>query len=183
MFAKLQELYEAIDNATGQIIQTHSHEYRCHAGCSDCCHAAFDVSLVEGYYILQSFRELPRKTRRIALKNADRAMKEWNQMIADRADLATVRIRCPLLSDDKRCITYMARPVNCRTYGVPTEIAGTGHVCQLSGFQPGTTYPTIRLDVIQDQLQAISTEINRDMGRKRWPVAAILLSERPQQGG
>ena len=178
MFTKLKELYDAIDKATAQIAQTHQKEFRCSPGCSDCCHAAFDVSLVEGYYILQNFRELPRKVRRIALKNADRAMKAWNRMLTDRAEIAKVRIRCPLLADDDRCMTYKARPVNCRTYGVPTEIAGTGYVCQLSGFQTGNTYPTVRLDIIQKQLQEISTDINKEMGIKRWPVAAILLSEK-----
>ncbi len=178
MFTKLIELYDAIDKTTAKIAHAHQEEFRCSPGCSDCCHAAFDVSLVEGYFILQNFRELPRKIRRIALKNAARAMREWNRMLADQTDIAKVRIRCPLLNENDRCMTYNARPVNCRTYGVPTEIAGTGHVCQHSGFQTGITYPTVRLDIIQKQLREISTSINREMGIKRWPVAAILLSEK-----
>ncbi len=177
MFSRLQALYDTIDSTAAQIASDFSREVKCKKGCSDCCHAAFDVSLIEAYYILNSFRGLPRKVRRQAMKNAGRAMKEWEQMVKEQLEISTTRIRCPLLDGNDTCIIYEARPVNCRTYGVPTEIKGEGHVCRLSGFKPGMSYPTIKLLSVQKELLAISEGINPQEGKKRWPVAAVLLSE------
>ncbi len=177
MFTRIQALYDTIDITVAQIHRNFPSEVKCRKGCSDCCHAAFDASLIEAYYILHRFRALPRKARRQALKNAARAMKEWEKMMRDQTDISTARIRCPLLDHNDACIIYEARPVNCRTYGVPTEINGKGHVCQLSGFKPGISYPTIKLQSVQQELLAMSEGINPEKGKKRWPVAAVLLSE------
>ncbi len=178
MFTRLEDLYKSIDKATAQIASTHKAAIKCHKGCADCCHAAFDVSLIEAYYLLQAFRQLPRKVRRQALKEAEKAQKQWEEMLNHQSDISRTRIRCPLLDKDDTCTVYSARPVNCRTYGVPTEIQGKGHVCILSGFQQGVSYPTIKLDQIQQVLLDLSTEMNPKMGQKRWPVASILLSEK-----
>ncbi len=177
MFTRLEALYSTIDETTRHIAATHGSEIKCSKGCADCCHASFDVSLIEGHYILKAFRDLPRNIRRPALKNAEKAMRQWKKMIDDKLDVSRVRIRCPLLGQDNTCIIYDARPVNCRTYGVPTEIHGHGHVCRLSGFEPGKSYPTVKLDQIQNMLLSLSAEINRDMSSRRWPIAAVLLSD------
>ncbi len=177
MFTRLQALYDTIDRTASQIAGEYPKEVKCKKGCSDCCHAAFDVSLVEGYYLLSVFRTLPRKLRRKALKNAQKVMKEWDEMIKKQLDISRIRIRCPLLDDNDTCIAYAARPVNCRTYGVPTEIDGKGHVCRLSSFNPGVSYPTIKLAPVQKELYLMSESINPKLCKKRWPVAAVLLSE------
>jgi len=67
--------------------------------------------------------------------------------------------------------------VNCRTYGVPTEIDGKGQVCGLSRFQTGKTYPTVKLNQIQQVLLDLSRDVSTEMAGRRWPVASILLAD------
>ena len=109
------------------------------------------------------------------MKKAKQAEKRWKKALKAREDLSLIRITCPLLSPDDQCLLYDVRPVNCRTYGAPTEINGKGHVCSLSGFAPGRTYPTIRLHLIQDSLLKLSVDINAQIAINRWPIASILL--------
>ena len=169
------ELMEQIDNAVSAVARQFPDEFRCRKGCSDCCHAAFDISLAESVLIMEHFHLLGRKTRRDILKRAEQAEKRWQQALNAGEDLSLIRIPCPLLSPDDQCLLYDVRPVNCRTYGAPTEIEGKGHVCALSGFASGRTYPTVRLHIIQKNLLELSMEINPQIAVNRWPVASVLL--------
>jgi len=166
---------EQIDNAVSAVEAQFPNEFRCKKGCSDCCHAAFDISLAESVLIMEHFQLLGRKTRRDILKKAKHAKRRWEDAINARKDLSVTRIACPLLSPDDQCLLYDVRPVNCRTYGAPTEIEGKGHVCSLSGFAHGRTYPTIRLHLIQESLLKLSLKINAQIAMNRWPIANVLL--------
>ena len=48
-----------------------------------------------------------------------------------------------------------------RPYGIPTSIAGQGHVCGSSGFDRGGQYPTLQLDRVQNALMDMSLAIER----------------------
>ncbi len=169
------ELLKQVDGAVAAVAAQFPREFKCKKGCSDCCHAAFDISLAEGMLLQEHFKLLGRKTRRDILKRARRAEKRWNSAIKEGEDLSRLRIACPLLSPDDQCLLYEVRPVNCRTYGAPTEIDGKGHVCSISGFKPGKTYPTVRLHLIQERLLEISKGIDPQAAHRRWPVASVLL--------
>jgi Fe-S-cluster containining protein len=176
MHNAIQDLFAAAAEAVAAIKRDFSREVRCRKGCTDCCHAVFDISLAEARHLRQHFDTLARRERRGALARASRALAAWNALAAGQTDISTARIRCPLLTDQGVCICYEARPVNCRTYGVPTAIRGAGHVCGQSGFEPGRTYTTINLSPIQDRLLALSIELGGEkLGSMRWPVAAVLL--------
>ncbi len=177
MEKELKRLFAQIDNAFKSVAMEYPKEFRCRKGCSDCCNAAFDISLAEAHLIRKKFRILGRKTRRQILKRAKTAQKAWQKAQEQNLDISTLRIPCPLLSRDEECLLYEIRPVNCRTYGVPTEINGKGHVCSLSAFEPGVKYPTIRLHIIQKELLRISQDIDPKLAEKRWPISSILLEE------
>ena len=89
-------------------------------------------------------------------------------------EMATKRIRCPLLNADEKCELYADRPITCRLYGVPTVIGDKAHTCGLSGFEQGKSYPTIRLDTIQNKLYELSSELAAEIG-SRYPKLAELL--------
>jgi Fe-S-cluster containining protein len=147
----------------------------CKEGCSDCCHALFDLSLVEAMYVNRAFAEaFPHGTQRSAIlsraSEADRALtrikrdmfraeKDGEAPLAIMGRAAQIKQRCPLLDDDNRCCLYERRPVTCRIYGVPAAIAGRGHVCGFSGFEKGKAYPTVHLDKIQARLDHLSRDI------------------------
>ncbi len=178
MEKELRQLFYQIDNAVKTISSRFPEEFKCRKGCSDCCNAAFDISLAEARLLKKNFLILGRKTRKQILKRAKAAQKIWEETIVKRPEnISTTRIPCPLLGKDEECLLYEVRPVNCRTYGVPTEINGSGHVCSFSGFQSGKSYPTIRLNIIQDELLKISRQVDPQLAEKRWPISAILLGE------
>ena len=176
MFKDLENLYESADRTIADVQKLYGKEVRCRKGCTDCCHAVFDVSLIEALYIRQHFDSLSRKQRRAALNIAKKALKSWNELVTTKADLSLARIRCPLLTDNGECVCYKARPINCRTYGIPAVIGDKSYVCGLSGFEKGKTYPALNLEPLQKRLYELSVALkDEDLGRRRWPIAAVLL--------
>ncbi len=175
---RLKILFDEIDQAVSRLVKLYPAEIRCRKGCADCCHAVFDVSLAEAVALQQAFLELPRKKRRQATLQAEKAMKEWNTLkkeIRKPSDISNTRIRCPLLDSDNSCMLYIWRPVNCRTYGAPLEIQGRSVACGLCRFQEGKRYETIRMELIHQRLHELSLSMDRIIGDRRWPVSAIIL--------
>ncbi len=179
MEKELIALYRQIDQAFNKVAVKFPHEFKCKIGCCDCCHAAFDISLIEAVTIKKAFNILGKKTKKYCIKRAKEASELWEQAIEKKADLSRVRIPCPLLNRDNECILYKLRPVNCRSYGVPTEIHGKGHVCHLSGFVGGKSYPTIRLHIIQQLLLELSMNISKKNYYKRITIADAILKDLP----
>ncbi|MBC8317612.1 MAG: YkgJ family cysteine cluster protein [Desulfobulbaceae bacterium] len=176
MFTNLLHLYQFVDQAMAVLHEQFHEEVKCHKGCTDCCNAAFDVSYIEARYLLSFLETLDKDTRKQLTTQAHEASKEWQVMISNQADPSVTRIRCPLLNDNGECACYRARPVNCRTYGVPTVINGEGHVCGLSGFVKGESYPTINLSPLQESLYQYSIGAGGEScGSKRWTIAEIIL--------
>lgn len=173
----LHTLFAAIDQAFKTVQQAHPEAVACGKGCSDCCHAVFDVSGVEAANLLEHFQRLAPSVREQIRGAAQESLQAWEHALASRLDPAVARIRCPLLDEHGHCLCYEARPVNCRTYGIPTVIDGKGHVCGLSGFEPGTSYPTVNLASLQRVLYDLSVQLaGADKGAKRWPIAAVILN-------
>lgn len=174
----LAMLFAAVDQAFKTVSQAHPEAVTCGKGCSDCCHAVFDVSCVEAVNLLDHFQRLSPAVREQIAGAAQESRHAWEQVIALRLDPAVARIRCPLLDEQGHCLCYEARPVNCRTYGIPTVIEGKGHVCGLSGFAQGMSYPTVNLVSLQRILRDLSAQLaGEEKGATRWPIAAVILDQ------
>ncbi|OCC16499.1 hypothetical protein DBT_0316 [Dissulfuribacter thermophilus] len=171
----LEGLFENADWAFSEIAKAFPNEVACSKGCSDCCHAMFDVSLIEAILLKKEFLALPRKVRRDVERNSKRALKEF-RAVSNTKDPSTVKIRCPLLSKQDSCLIYKARPINCRTYGVPTNIDGKAHVCPNSRFELGKNYTTLNLGPLQARLLELSMSAGGPvLGRRRWSIAEVIL--------
>jgi len=181
IFARYELLCAEADRLFEQVRRLHPDCVTCVAGCSDCCHAVFDLPLVEALYLNRKFRQtIAFGARHSAIVNAagdadrlaTRIKRELYKISKDgntrqvMEDAARTRIRCPLLDDEDRCRLYECRPVTCRLYGVPVAIAGEGHVCGKSAFGKGESYPTVALEKIQDRLAAMSQEIAQTLGTR-----------------
>lgn len=186
--------YEALVQAADQVFAKMADDYpdcvKCQSGCSDCCYALFDLTLIEALYIHHQFNRRYAGPGKAALqekanaadrgiakikREAYRRLKEGEEEQKILEDLATVRVRCPLLNDENLCDLYDVRPLTCRFYGIPTAIGGKGHSCGFSGFKPGARYPTVNLDAIYQQLQQISSELIRDMRAKHIKLVDLLI--------
>jgi hypothetical protein len=198
-FKQYELLAKAADQVFNQVQSQFPEEIECKLECSDCCHAVFDVSLIEALYLNFQFgQHFSGKEREDILGKANRADRQVYklkraayQKVEDGKseseiliEMAGERIRCPLLNAQDRCDLYEYRPVTCRFYGVPTEIAGIAHTCGKSGFIKGKSYPTVHLEKMQKKLFALSGEIAKDiqskftaLGELLVPVSMALLTE------
>jgi Fe-S-cluster containining protein len=189
-FRRYEALVRLADQAFERVAKNHPECIKCQIGCADCCHALFDLTLIEALYINQKFKEKFDGPEREALleraNSADRQTTRIKRQAVDAlqkgtderdilAELAKKRVRCPLLNDQNSCEFYGYRPLTCRFYGVPTAIGGVGHTCGVSDFKKGEKYPTVNLDLIHQQLQQISAELVKDLESKFIKLADILV--------
>ena len=175
IFAHYEALRNEVDSLFAKVHAQYADCVTCAKGCDDCCHALFDLSLVEAMYINDAFQKSfdygPERSeiltraadidRKLTKLKRDLYRKEKNGTSKEEiiAEAAILRMPCPLLSTEKTCLLYEHRPITCRLYGIPTVIQGHGHVCGFSRFQQGIQYPTVHLDKIQGRLEAMSGEI------------------------
>ncbi len=175
IFARYEHLRAQVDALFAKVQQSHPDCVTCTEGCSDCCHALFDLSLVEAMVLNKAFNdtfthsrerseileyaaEMDRSLARIK-RDFHRANRDGTPPEEIMESAGRIRMRCPLLTQENTCALYHARPITCRIYGIPTAIMGKGHVCGKAAFTKGTPYPTVALDKIQDQLLGLSQEI------------------------
>jgi hypothetical protein len=57
VFKKYEALVDQVDDVFEQVRQQYPECVTCKLGCADCCHAIFDLSLVEALYINRRFLE------------------------------------------------------------------------------------------------------------------------------
>ncbi|MGD8366390.1 MAG: YkgJ family cysteine cluster protein [Desulfobacterales bacterium] len=189
-FERYRKLVEKVDEAFDVIRQQCPGEVRCQIGCADCCHALFDLSLIEAIYINHCFQEAHQGLKRERLlERASRADRDtyrikrsaYRDLQAGKseeevlANMARQRVRCSMLNDEDRCEIYPFRPITCRAYGVPTSIRGQGHTCGMTGFKPGEPYPTVNLDALYQQLYQISAEMVAEMKSRHVKMAEVLV--------
>jgi Fe-S-cluster containining protein len=181
IFERYELLCAEVDKLFEQVRRRHPDCVTCAVGCSDCCHAMFDLPLVEALYLNRQFRQTisfgakhsaiidaagdaDRRTTRIKRKLYKTSKDGNTRRVME--DAARTRIRCPLLDAEDRCRLYESRPVTCRLYGVPVAIAGEAHACGKNTFSKGQSYPTVALEKIQDRLAAMSQEIAQTLGTR-----------------
>lgn len=178
-FSEYEALVAQVDAVFQKVSGSFASEVRCKEGCSDCCHAIFDLTLIEAMYLNSKFSGLDDVRRNEILIEADKADRKAQLLKrkvskeaaeVDHAEIllrtARERLRCPLLDDGDKCALYDYRPITCRIYGIPLEIGGKSHTCGLSGFEPGRQYPAVKLERIQDMLLSLSNRVLDAVGSK-----------------
>lgn len=186
--------YEKLAKTTDEVFNRVKNEFpecvACEEKCDDCCHALFDLTLIEALYINYQFNlkfkeekkdqllEVANKADRKVYKlkrEAYKAYESGEDQVKIVTDMAKKRIRCPLLNDRKMCELYAYRPITCRLYGIPTAIGGKAHTCGISGFSQGKQYPTVSLDKIQQKLYSLSNALVRDIKSKHLKLSELLV--------
>ncbi|MFW6010948.1 MAG: YkgJ family cysteine cluster protein [Desulfosalsimonas sp.] len=202
-FTPFFEKYEAIatsaDEAFRRVREAYPEEVVCEPGCTDCCYALFDLTLIEALYLNYHFKTRFTESARQELLEkanaADRkiyklkrdAFKKASEGVSEEAvveEMAKEKIRCPLLNESDLCDLYEFRPVACRIYGAPLAIGGQGRTCGRTGFKPGVQYTTINMDVLHEHLLKLSADFVRAIGSKHVkmgdmlvPVSMVLLTD------
>ena len=200
VFAEYERLAARADALFARVREQYPDRVACSGGCSDCCHALFDVGLVEALFLHQAFtrRFTFGRERSIILTRADAADRAayilkrrlHKESLAGRAleelvsEVGARRLRCPLLSEDDACALYAHRPITCRAYGIPLAISGVGRVCPRSSFTEGGRYPVLDMDMMNARLAELSSLAAQSL-KSRFsglhmayvPVSTALLTE------
>ena len=98
LFRYYRQLLEQVDKWTAEMVQRYRSHLECRKGCDLCCQRKFSVSAVEAYNIATLFRQLPARLQRAVHKP---------------------KSSCAFLVKGA-CSVYAARPIICRTYGLPS---------------------------------------------------------------
>ncbi|MEW6670781.1 MAG: YkgJ family cysteine cluster protein [Thermodesulfobacteriota bacterium] len=189
-FKQYEALVHMADGLFKRVRDEYSDCVTCKIECADCCHALFDLTLIEALYLNHHFNQTlndPEKDGLLEIANrADRSVykikRRAHQALkkgAAESDVlirvAEERVRCPLLDEGNLCRLYAFRPITCRLYGIPTSIQGAGHTCGRSGFVRGTAYPTVSLDVIHRKLFELSAALVKELGSRHSQMAEMLV--------
>ena len=95
--SRLSELNAKIDAFFGRVEARHGDDMQCRTGCSDCCQPGLSITRAEAVAIAAHVR--------------------GKQLV-----LAAHPDRCVALDAGGRCSIYEARPVVCRSHGVPIRM-------------------------------------------------------------
>ncbi len=189
-FARYETLVGQVGEIFNKVSSEFADEVKCKPTCDDCCHALFDLTFVEALYIKSKFDELFNGKIRFditeAASQADRTLgmmkkEAYKRHEAGESDASIIdqvskmRVRCPLLGDEGKCLMYDYRPIACRVYGIPTSAGGQGHTCGLSGFNQGKAYPTLNMDLVYDRLYAISKDMVREINSRFTKMDTVLV--------
>lgn len=180
LFSRYENIVKKADYLFKAIQEKYPLSVRCHIHCCDCCYAIFGLFPIEAAYINYHFNRLDRKIKREVLRKAEKAEAEilkardkLKQAFNERPEmqvygLGKQKIRCPFLTDKDECILYEKRPIICRIYGVPYSLndgkKDISYVCGISGFEANTSYQTVKLDKLYNELVKLSREFMANGG-------------------
>jgi hypothetical protein len=108
---RFEELANKVDAFFARVAERHGADMQCTTGCSDCCHVRLTITAVEAAAIRAHVATWPPEQRRNLA----------NQGASD---------RCAGLDAAGRCKIYAARPLVCRSHGVPIRLRGALPVVQ-----------------------------------------------------
>jgi hypothetical protein len=155
---KVDQLCKGISTLLGDALT-------CHAGCSSCC-IAISVFPVEAAAMIEAAGQLP---------------PDQYQQLKNQLSNPQVGETCPLLIDD-HCLLYQARPIICRTHGLPIliteEVGKRVDVCPFNciGMERIPGEALIDLERLNSLLVSVNVLYLREFGIKlpeRIPLTAL----------
>ena len=103
--SRLEELTRKVDAFFARVTERHGEAMQCQTGCSDCCHVRLTITGVEAGAIRAHVAAWPAERRRALAEDA-----------------AHPAGHCAALDPAGRCKIYDARPLVCRSHGVPIRL-------------------------------------------------------------
>jgi Fe-S-cluster containining protein len=103
-------LVEKVDAFFGRVAGRYGGQIKCGPGCADCCRRIITLYPFEIDRMMAAAAELDEAELEEVIRRARRADND-------------PEAACPLLRED-RCLIYQARPVICRTHGLPMLVPG-----------------------------------------------------------
>ena len=148
----------------------------CRRGCSRCCIGPFAITVLDAKMLRRGLDGLSAETRddiearaRSQIAAAARVfprrarspfLDDWSDDEQDALATAFAEVPCPALDVDGCCRVYDARPVTCRTMGIPIEAGETVEgACEIQ-----TAVPVVRLPaVFREQEEGLAEQEAREL--------------------
>lgn len=159
-------LVEKVDSLCEGIASMLGESLTCHPGCSSCC-LAISVFPVEAVALIEAANRLTPGQ----LKHLKQHLEGWKP-----GDT------CPLL-EESRCLLYEARPIICRTHGLPILISEPGgkrvDVCPLNchGLEKIPGNAMVDLERLNTMLVAVNSLYMKEFGTtmpERIPISSLV---------
>jgi Fe-S-cluster containining protein len=160
--SRLGELTRKVDAFFARVADRHGEAMQCTTGCSDCCHVRLTITGVEALTIRDHVAGWPIDRRRdlAAIGPSDRpsviagrgagAAGGAGDLPRQAGDLPRELDRCAALDPAGRCKIYEARPLVCRSHGVPVRLQ-QGALPVVQACHRNFTHTTPDPDCILDQ--------------------------------
>jgi hypothetical protein len=113
MSDRYRELTGKVDAFFARVEARHGDDMRCAVGCTACCHTRLTVTGIEAAAIVAAVDAMSDDRRAVLAATA--------RLPNDDHDP-----RCAALDADGACLVYEARPVVCRSHGVPVRTVHAG---------------------------------------------------------
>jgi Fe-S-cluster containining protein len=136
-----RQLLENLERAIAEGTTRAGAHLACRPGCIECCIGPFPITLLDAWRLQRALQELERNDPQRAARIRERASNAIREMSKDfPGDLATgllngnteaedrfferhATLPCPVLDPETGlCELYAARPLSCRTFGLPVRI-------------------------------------------------------------
>jgi Fe-S-cluster containining protein len=138
---KYGELLARVDDWFAGCAGKHLSSITCRSGCSECCRALFDITLLDAFYLKSGFDGLDPVIKDAPLFKARERLVYLQELWPDLTEPYILNYRpeeeweilmteddetpCPLLGKDGTCLVYDNRPMTCRLHGLPlVDISG-----------------------------------------------------------
>ena len=138
-----QQFLQHINDLSERLHTHYAQHLVCRAGCSGCCHHHLSVFKIEANAIAEAVAALPEEMRQ-------RVTEQARQMTDDEA------VACPLLVND-RCSIYAARPIICRTQGLPLLLEAENGTPEVDFCPLNFTATDASVDLTEDKLVPLET--------------------------
>jgi len=141
ILTKYAALLASVDQWFAACVARAGSEITCKTGCSECCRAMFDITLLDALYLKTGFDRLDAGVKARVLHKVKKRLRhlqtlwpdfkapyilnyrpeeEWEILMPDEDETP-----CPLLGEDGTCLVYDFRPMTCRLHGLPLlDISG-----------------------------------------------------------
>jgi Fe-S-cluster containining protein len=174
--SRLGELHAKVDAFFARVEARHGDDMQCRTGCSDCCRVRLTITSAEAAAIRAEVARWPAARRR-ALAPAPAPAE-----VAPPAPGDAPPDRCAALDERGRCRIYDARPIVCRSHGVPIRMRrGSLPVIEACPRNFTRTEPAADCVLDQTTLSALTLAIDREAGGdgSRIELAALLAELAP----
>ena len=152
--SRLGELHAKVDAFFARVEARHGDDMQCRTGCSDCCRVRLTITSVEAAAVRAEVAGWPAARRRALAA-------------------AGPTDRCAALDEAGRCRIYEARPIVCRSHGVPIRMRrGALPVIEACSRNFTRTEPDPDCVLDQATLSALTFAVDREAGGPAGGLAA-----------